>query len=170
MAQGITSLSQLESQLQSYIPEALIILGEDTKSTLIERIKSLWYGNSQSDYYERSMSVLNSITLSPVKKEGSQWEISVYCDPDKIPPIPVNSSLLFPSHMNITDSSSCFNGQNYGMFLPLWLEEGESSSIHSREAEPAFGETIDWLVNGNNYLNEFASIIEERTGFKTVVV
>ena len=165
----ITDLDQLDSALAPYIVDAISILGEDTKETLIQLVREKWYGRIPSEWYQRSMDVLSSISCSTVNRLGNEYIVEVYFDPDKIQPHEAASSNMFPSHSNITDGSSSFGGDSYGDLVPYWLNNGENSSIHSYDGEDVIEDTRQWLIEANNYLNEFASILREKTGLNVVV-
>ncbi len=166
--QQINNWSQLQKALMQYIPETLEIVAEDVRTTLLQYAKDYWYGR-EHPAYDRTNELINSITVSPVTHNGNTWTVKIYFDENKIQPSPSSDPDKFPSHMNVTDGVNIYGGASYGYWVPFWENYGESSSIHSYEGINIIEMTENWMQDGRNMLNEFASILSEKTGCKCIV-
>lgn len=160
----------LKEEIASLMPNILQKYGEQVKNELRQAVKDTWYATGDTMYYQKTMDVLNSIEVKPVQSIGSNnWQVEIYFNPEQIHSVD-NSGGFFPSHMNITDGLDNWNGISYSELIINWLENGEGSSIYSRNAEPVVQNEIDSLLSGNRYLNEFASLLSAATGCQCVVV
>jgi hypothetical protein len=159
----INSLDELNEALSAVVPNVLLDLAEQIKDSLKQNLKQNWYDKSTPQNYQRSFDLLNSITCSSVYEDGSNgYKVEVYYDISKIKPtgMPVG---LFPRHMNITDNEPS------NQYLPLWIEEGETSSIHAYEGIEVVEQTTQEWMSANQYLNIFANELRAY-GFECIIV
>jgi hypothetical protein len=69
--------------------------------------------------------------------------------------------------MNITDGDSEYQGMSYGELLPIWIEEGQHSSIHSYTGIHMVERTIDWIKE-DRYLKTRMKELLELKGYKCI--
>lgn len=163
-----TSISELLNYIESNMVINLEKIGEEVKSYLRTTILTDWYRDHQPTYYERSNMLIDSLTVTKAKKIGNGYEVKIFFDPDKITPTPPGQEGWFPGHSNITDGASSYNGMSYGELLPIWIEQGQNSSINPFSGIGMVEKTKNDLLRGDRYLLERMKELLELKGFKIV--
>jgi len=145
---NIKDMQGLEKYVKMTLEQALREMAKETAEFLSQMVKSHIYRTPESNYYDRTMEFLNSITQSQVKKVGNELQIEVYFDSDKIyPHSSPPGSEKFNAHMSL-DGSASYNGRSIGNWLVEWLEEGFSGGVlPPQEGHFFIKETREWLVD-----------------------
>ncbi len=159
------SIEALMKHLENNIVLNLQKIGEEVKSYLRTTLLNDWYKSYMPTHYDRTNMLIESITCTPVKKNGNSFEVEIYFDENKITPVEAKTVGFFPSHMNITDGSSEWNGMSYGELLPIWIEEGQHSSINSYTGIHMVERTVDW-INEDKYIKTRMKELLEIKGYK----
>lgn len=158
---------ELMKMIELQVISNLSKIGEEVKSYLRTTLLNDWYHSYMPTHYERTNMLIDSLTVSPVKKLGNTFQVEIYFDENKIVPVPTSTVGMFPAHMNITDGSSDYSGMSYGELLPLWIEEGQHSSIHSYTGIHMVERTVDWIKE-DNYLKVRMKELLEAKGYKCI--
>jgi hypothetical protein len=122
------NLNALFKYMEKTQPIDLEKLGNEIKGWLRNNVRVLWYERSYTPkFYERTFELIESITCSKAKKIGNgEYQVKIYFDTDKINPYSGENG-MWSQHQSIT------NGADVSSFIPLWIEEGQNSSIFSYE-------------------------------------
>jgi len=158
--------NSLVKYIESNIVISLEKIGEEIKSVLRHELLTTWYQTYTPQYYERTNMLIDSITVSKAKKVLGGYEVEIYFDESKILPMPSDKG-MFPAHMNITDGANMYGGMSYGELLPLWIEKGQRSKIHSYTGVHMVERTVNW-VKEDNYLKTRMIEILQNKGFLCV--
>lgn len=159
----VKTYSELFRELEKLIPSSLEQIGKDIKEVLRFNLLTHWYKTYTPSFYDRTYMLLESLTVSKAKKVGKNYEVKIYFDPEKIIPVPTEKEGYFPAHMNITpDGASEYNGMTYGELLPIWIEEGQHSKIHSYLGIHMVRDTVEWAKQDNYIKNTMITILQSK--------
>ena len=166
--------SQLERFLEREIEINLQKIGTEIASVLRNYVYLNWYADHTPKYYERTMEVLNSISVKPVKKNGNKYEVEIFFDKNKISM--VESNYYVPSHLKrfhhhmSVDYSKSYNGQTIAEWVVYWMNYGQNSSLHSYSGVGFLEETIEWTKEDRYHINRMRELIEDKLGEGTVII
>jgi hypothetical protein len=147
--------------IETQLPINLEKICNEIKGVLKNELLNHWYNTYMPSSYHRTYQLIESITVSKAIKVGNVWQANIYFDEDKIEPIESNFG-LFPSHMNITDGASEYGGKTYGELLPMWIEEGQHSSIWSSTGIHMVERTVDWAREDNYVKNRMMELLRNK--------
>lgn len=146
------NLQELINYVNKEVPINLEKIGEEIKGYLKTRLLVDWYMSSSPEYYTRTNMLIDSITASKAKRNGDRYDVEIYFDANKIVPQTAPNKGEFPAHQNITNGVSSYGGKSYGELLPIWIEKGEHSSIHSYIGIHMIENTKLDFLKGDKYL------------------
>jgi hypothetical protein len=157
-----SDISSLLKYLEANVVINLEKIGEEIKSVLRFNLLNDWYKEHTPQYYDRTNMLIDSISVSKAEKVGNVYQVRIYFDEAKILHVPANKPGFFPSHMNITNGESEYGGMSYGELLPLWLEEGQDSSIHPYVGIHMVQTTEDWIREDNYLRTRMIELLESK--------
>jgi hypothetical protein len=158
----VSSLSELNKIIELAIIQNIQKIGEEIKGVLRHFVQENWYNRSyEPQQYERTFQLIDSLTVSPVKINGNEYSVQIYYDTDKILPMDGTSDKPWTRHKSIVTQTPS------GVYLPLWIEEGQDSSIFSFEGVHPVQDTIDWVEEDKYLLNRMKELLEKK-GFKCI--
>lgn len=155
------NIKDLIKYVESNVVVSLEQIGKEIKSVLRHELLTTWYETYTPQYYERTNMLIESISVSKAKKVGNSYEVKIFFDETKILPVESDKG-MFPAHMNITDGSNIYNGMSYGELLPLWVEKGQHSSIHSYTGVKMTERTVDWIKEDNYLKVRMLEILKDK--------
>jgi hypothetical protein len=161
------NLNDLQKYMESMVVSSLQKIGLEVKDYLRVTLLNDWYKSYMPSHYDTTNMLIDSLTVSPVKKNGNAFEVEIYFNEHLITPVSSNEVGMFPSHMNITDGDSEYQGMSYGELLPIWIEEGQHSSIHSYTGIHMVERTIDWIKE-DRYIKTRMKELLELKGYKCI--
>jgi len=143
-----------------YIADFLAIVGKEAFEILYHEVEVNWYGRMTPTDYDRTMQLLHSITVSPVKKVGGEYQVKIYYDTDKIIPMDGTSEYPWTRHKSIVD------GESSAEALPFFIEYGNGDSpIYQYKGSHPVQTTYQQLVDDSHLLVRFKELFQ-RKGIK----
>ena len=130
-----TDWDQLTNHLNKELLKTLPKIAGRISRTLKKYVSDNWYKSSKPQMYERTMDVLNSITVGEVAQEGGNYTIEIFFDTDKIVrktstfEVPGNLP-RFHHHMDIRGNTT-YGGASIAEWVVSWMNYGQGSSLHS---------------------------------------
>jgi len=161
------SLKEVNQYVGQIVVQEIVKIGEETRKAIRMEIQSRFYGRpgynptaKETDYYERTFSLLDSIVCSPVKISGNSYSVSIYSDPDKMTPA-FGKPGYWSQHQSIVDDSP-FNES-----LMETIEYGNPSKIYGWSPFLIFGGIKERWTEDQVLLNHFKQAFIKR-GFTVV--
>lgn len=147
---AFTNLDQVFKAMENIIIQQLEKVGEDVKEELKDRIKKYWYGRpgyspdaSETDFYRRTFSLINSIKLSTVRKFGNTYEIEVYFNYGEFDVSPGENG-YWSQHSSIIDGSPFI----YGLVETILNGRGNPSRLYGWSGTHIMEDTKDLIKKG----------------------
>ncbi len=138
----IRSFSQLDQVLNQNIALLVKEIGEHIKDMLRKNVDELWYKRGYTPtHYTRTFQLINSITVTDVKKVPEGYQVVIFFDPDKIHPHPPAKPREWPRHQSVTD------GADVSFYIPWWVEFGQKSPLFSYEGVHAMEKTKEEVID-----------------------
>jgi hypothetical protein len=134
----------LENDIEKGLREVAIVIS----GKLQDFLQKNWYNAHTPQSYERTYQLINSVSISDVEDNGNAFEVKVFFDSNKMNPIPAPSADMFPSYTNVTNGDTYWNGVSLSILVPYFVEQGQSSSIHSYKGVGSVEKTIKWARSG----------------------
>lgn len=162
----VSSMSELNKILHLQVIEILKKVGKEIQGVLRDEVDKAWYNRSGFDFdnsqYERTMQLLESISLSPLEVTGNQYQVKIYYDTSKIIPMYGTDSKPWSRHQSVID------GRSSAEALPYYIEYGNGdSSIYQYEGVHPVQNVIDWERSDKYVLHRFKELLEDK-GFKCI--
>lgn len=161
---GIKTWSGLENALRQNTKYAMLYVGDTVKRVLIDSINRMWYSRSNPEYYQRTMDVLNSITVENVSVNKNQYNARIYFDEDKINMVEVPGG--WNQHMSLNKDTS-YEGQSIAEWTVFWMEFGQNSPVYSYEGGGHITATREYAEGEAVYLIEEAL---QKVGIRCIVI
>lgn len=162
-----SNFNDLYKYLEFQIPINLEKIGEEIKGVLKRFILTDWYAAHLPTHYERTNSLINSLKVSKAKKIGKSYEVMIFFDSELLPPAPSSEVGYFPSYMNVTNGDTLWEGESLSILVPWFIEEGQSSKIHSYKGIHMVRKTVDWAIEDNYIRTRMIELLEYK-GFKCI--
>jgi hypothetical protein len=136
-------------------------IGKHIKDLLTRTLETRWYSSYTPKDYIRTRQLIDSLSVSKAKKIAGMYAVHIYFDDAKIFPMDSPEPGKFPAHKNITDGQSSYQGMTYGELLPMWIEHGQHSSIHSYTGVHAVEDTRNFLIQDQYLKNNIIEYLKE---------
>lgn len=171
MSKDIKTYEELNKIILDAIRKSLPKIGKEIGSVLRFYVQQNWYNSVTPEFYERTMDVLNSITVGDLKETSDGFSIEIYFDNDKIRQS--SSSFEIPSylprfhhHMSVNGDMK-FNGISIAEWVVWWMNYGQDSPLHSYEGVHFWEDTLK-MLNGEQekYHVERLCDLLEQIGFE----
>mgnify|MGYP001214832158 CR=1 FL=1 len=172
----IRTWSGLMKALQVAAQEATKKAGEEIKEVLRFYVQKNWYNAHTPSQYERTMQMIDSISVRHVKENANKYSAVIYFDFDRIAPasnIYDRGPYQFNTHMSL-DGSTSYAGKSIGEFIVRWANEGQDNpltvggkSVFPREGAYFLEDTYEYAQD------ETVQLINEalrQAGFESVIV
>jgi hypothetical protein len=153
------SIKELNKYIEKkYIEEFIKKIGKEVYEILYHEVQTEWYQRNgviwtPSDY-ERSMQLLQSVTCSPVFKNGSEYSVKIYYDTDKIQPMYGTDDKPWTRHMSVVDYSDVSEA------IPYYIEYGNNSSIYEYQGVHPVKNVLEQLDEDKHLLTRFKELFE----------
>jgi hypothetical protein len=157
-------LNSLYKHLENSILLDVQKIGEEVKNVLRNNVRVLFYERNGMNWtpedYTRTYELIDSISVSPIKKIGNKYEVSVYFDDEKIHPYKVAGE--WSAHESVV------TGENISQNLPFYMEYGNQSSLYSYSPDsPPVQTTIEDLKS-DDYIKERLKELLKMQGYKVI--
>lgn len=150
---SVKTWSGLEQALRQSTKYSMLYVGDTVKRVLIDSVKRMWYSRPFTPmFYERTMDVLNSITVENVSVNKNQFNARIYFDTDLIRQNPTPPG-QWNQHMSV-DGDTEYEGRRISSWLISWMEEGQNSPLYSYEGTGHIAATQDYAEAESVYLIE----------------
>ena len=160
---GIKTWSGLEQALRQNTKYAMLYVGDTVKRVLIDSINRMWYSQSNPAFYERTMDIVNSITVENVSVNKNQYNARIYFDEDKINMTYVEGN--WNQHMSLNGDTS-YEGISLALWTVSWLEFGQNSPVYSYEGGGHITATREYAEGEAVFLIEEAL---QKVGIRCIV-
>lgn len=167
MSRRFKTVSDLQGHLKNSIMDSI-----QTRLTkiCIETVKRHYDKNvnqayvPSTDSYDRTMELMNSVTVGNISMGYKYAYFEVFMDTEKINPhirTGVHSYGGWNAHADVFDL-------DVSEYIPMWVEEGTSGSLHDRE--PAHYMYDSWVeLSGGDLAQELENSLR-REGWKVTVL
>jgi hypothetical protein len=139
-------------------------IGEEVKNVLRNNVRVLFYERNGMNWtpedYTRTYELIDSLTVTPVKKIGNKYEVSVYFDDSKINPYKVAGE--WSAHESVV------TGADISQNLPFYMEYGNQSPLYSYKPTSPPVETTIQELKDDNYIKERLKELLEMQGYKVI--
>lgn len=149
MATYKTYESLMAGLTDTIVKPAVMLTAENVKKTLKNNLSSLWYNTSNPQEYIRTYDIIKSISVSEIKKNGkTSYEAKVFFDDNLIMQIPSlggdwSSHMGMPTIGNSKSGAVEYGGLSISQWVPIWLDQGQNSSIYSYDGVEYVKATMD---------------------------
>ena len=150
---SVKTWSGLENALRQSTKYAMKYVGDTVKRVLIDSTKRMWYSQSNPTMYERTMDILNSITVENVTVSKNVYNARVYFDIDKIRQVEIPGN--WNQHMSV-DGDTQFEGRRISSWVVEWISYGQNSPLYSYEGGGHIQATQEYAKDEAVYLIEEA--------------
>lgn len=139
-------------------------IGQEIAGVLKRYVQTNWYDARDEGYYQRTMDVLNSITVEKAKPIKNGYEVRIFFDESKIRMIEYDE--FFNAHMSV-DGSGMYGGWSIPKWVVYWMNYGQNSPLYSYEGVHFLEDTIEWTKDDNYHINRMKELLEAK-GFKCI--
>lgn len=141
---------------KTYMVDFMNRIGEEIKGMLRSEVDALWYRRAFTpQQYERTYQLLESISLSPVKKTNGEYWCKIYYDTDKIIPMDGTETMPWTRHKSIVD------GESSAEAIPAFIEYGNGDSpIYQYDGVHPVQNVRERLHEDNHLLTRFKELFE----------
>lgn len=163
----ITNFSQIDGILHKHILDIIRKVGKEIQGVLKNEVNKSWYKRAGFDasksQYDRTMQLLNSISLAPVIVTGNTYSVKIYYDTSKIVPMDGTQGKPWTRHKSVVDGSSSNEA------LPYYIENGNGdSSIYQYNGVHPVANVKNWIYDDKYILHRFKELLQDR-GFKCII-
>jgi hypothetical protein len=139
---------------KQYMIDFMTRIGKEVFDILYAEVNVGWYQRAYTpQQYERTMQLLHSITVSPVKKINGEYQVEIYYDTDKIIPLDGTADKPWSRHMSIID------GSDWSDAIPYFVEYGNGDSlVYQFEGTHPVENTYKQLLSDNHLLTRFREL------------
>lgn len=153
------SIKELNKYIErKYIEEFIKKIGKEVYNILYNEVRVEWYQRNGIDWepkdYERTFQLLNSITCSPVFRNGNEYLVKIYYDTDKIQPMFGTEDKPWTRHMSI------INHKDVSEAIPYYIEYGNNSPIYEYQGVHPVKNTLEQLDEDKHLLTRFKELFE----------
>jgi hypothetical protein len=159
-----TNLNDLYKYLESQVEVNLQKIGIEIAGILKHYVQENWYNRMDSvklgfDQYERTMEVLNSISVEKVKKVGNTFEVKIFFDETKIHSIHRDGT--WNAHMSL-DGSTEYGGMSIPEWVVWWMNYGQNSSVYPYPGGGFLEATIEWNESDKYHINRMRELLQDK--------
>lgn len=146
---------QLKGDIAESVQNEIAQIAIDTVQKYL--LKDVYSYNPKGDFaYDRTMDLLNSVTVGEAKLGYKFARFEIYMDTDKINPY-VTGSGEWNQHASHPDNKS----MDVSEYIPLWVEEGTSGSLWDREGAHYMEQS--WIeLDSGKLAQEFANRLRQK--------
>lgn len=131
-------------------------IAKEISGVLRKYVQDNWYNDYTPAHYERTMDILNSITVSKAKKTMLGYDVEIYFDESKIRMIEYSG---FNAHMSV-DGEGIYQGMSIPEWVVYWMNYGQNSPLWSYQGAFFLEDTIQWTQDDNYHINRMAELLE----------
>lgn len=162
--------------LQNSTEFAVKKAGEEIKEVLRFYVQKNWYNQHTPAQYQRTMQMIEAISVRHVKENENKYSAVVYFDYDKMGPasnIYDRGPYQFNNHMSL-DGSTDYAGKSVSEWIVRWVNDGQDNPL-TVGGKPVFPtEGAYFLEDTYEYAqDESVHLINEalrQAGFESVIV
>jgi hypothetical protein len=159
-----SDFNALMKHLESNVLLNIQKIGEEVKGILRNNVRVLFYERNGMNWtpedYTRTYELIDSLEVTPVKKIGNKYEVSVFFNDEKIHPYKVAGE--WSAHESVV------TGQDVSQNIPFYMEYGNQSSLYSYSPDsPPVQTTIEDLKS-DDYIKERLKELLEIQGYKVI--
>ena len=157
-------MRKLKPKIDSAMRSSAKQVANRIKEVLKHFVRTNWYSARPSGTtYERTMHVLESITVSDVKKSGNKYDVKVYFDSDYIRAHSEEpASGLWGRYRSLKNV-------DVAEMIAEWMNDGQTSSVYSYEGAHFIEDTIKDIPTNVAYVNMIKQEFKKQ-GFGNVIV
>jgi len=169
MVKKFDNWNDLFKHLEQTVELNLPTVAQKIANILKMYVRENWYDKYEPLYYERTMDVLNSITVDKIKKNGNILEVEIYFDKNKIEqkestfPLP-EGYIRFHHHMSI-DGSTTYGNMSIAEWVVYWMNYGQHSPLYSYDGVHFIEKTIEWTERDKYHIKKLKELLEQN-GFR----
>lgn len=164
MGKEFSNWNDLLKYLDKQVEINLEKIGKEIADVLKHYVNENWYKDHQPEYYDRTMDILNSISVTKAKPIKNGYEVKIYFDESKIRMIEYDG--LFNAHMSINGDAS-YSSWSIPQWVVYWMNYGQNSPIYSYDGVNFLEDTIEWTQDDNYHINRMKELLEVK-GFKCI--
>jgi len=173
---SISTWSGLEAALRKATELAVKKTGDEIRKVLKFYVERNWYNSHTPKQYERTMQMLDAISVRSVKENANKYSAVVYFDFERMGAasnIYDRGPYQFNTHMSL-DGSTSYAGKSIAELLVRWANEGQDNPL-TVSGNPVFPtEGAYFLEDTLEYAqDESVFLIQEelrKAGFDSVIV
>jgi hypothetical protein len=158
------------SSIYKYLESEVIIntskIAKEIADVLKNYVRLNWYNDHSPSQYQRTMDILNSISITDVKKNRNGYSVKIFFDDSKINMIEYDG--LFNAHMGIYGETS-YQGMSLPQWVVYWMNYGQNSPIYSYEGVGFLEDVIEWNKDDKYHINRMQELLENK-GFDISVI
>lgn len=149
------SIESLLNQIKKDMRPSLRQVGERIRTELRQYVLENWYNSRPTtEFYDRTMQLINSITVSQIIETGNTMNIQVYFDSSKIIAT-VTEDGKWNQHASI-------HGEDVSESIPYYIEEGNKSPLYSYDGIHSVENIIELCRQSNIPLQEMITYLSSK--------